>query len=105
MWLPGDLDHHWRWCAHHFLLCCRRTVGSRSYGFFAGLDLDALLPSTGNYIPGQGWGRHWIGTFPSTRDEDHPLLWRVRLDLFGLLDDYGFIRLQHQRYGAALLQR
>ena len=105
MRIPSDLDNYWRRHAHHLLLCDWRPLGGCSYGFPAGLDLNAVLPGSCDHIAGQGWGCRRTGALASSSDEDVAFLRRIRLGLFALMDNHGFIRLQHQRHGTALLQR
>src|SRR5207245_8511293 len=91
MRIPGDLDNYWRRRAHHLLLCDWRPLGGCGYGFPAGLDLNAVLPGSCDHISGQGWGCRRTGALASSSDEDIAFLRRIRLGLFALMDDHGFV--------------
>ena len=98
--LPSPVDNRRCGRNHYFLLRYRRTVGRGDDRFSASFNFDAFLRSTGHQLSRTGWRRLWIAAFSAARDENNPHFRRIRMDLPGLLDGYGFLRIQHQRNGA-----
>ena len=80
-------------------------MGGGGHGFSSSLHPDAVLPGSGDHFACPGWRNRRNDSFTASGNEDASPLGGFRLDLSGVLDHHGLVRVQHQRDGAALFQR
>ena len=100
-----NLDHSWRGRPHRFLLRAGRPVGRGRHRFSASLDPHAVLHGSRRHVSRPSGRSERSGAFAAAGNEDAACFGRIWLALHRLMDDHGFVRLQHQRDGATLLQR
>ena len=101
----GDVDHSRRWRLDRFLLRAGWPVGRGRHRFSASLHPHAVLHGSGRHVAGPRGRSERPGAFAAAGNENASCFRRVWLALHRLMDDHGFVRLQHQRHGAALFQR
>ena len=100
-----DLDHRRRRRTYCFLLRLRRIVGGSGHRLSASLDPDAVLSGSRRDVSRAGGGvSGLIHSLPREMKTMH-VSGEFGWIYMRLVDDHGFVRLQHQRDGATLFQR